>query len=188
MAKIRKTNPTDTRRRDYEPKTDWQKWLKAKLDANTANGTEPQVYQSLHAMITSKGVEIAENYLYRLVRGDPEKYKNARQPSYNVALAVGEVMGDVNGSLTAANFNLPKTPTTVKIKSSDKEDVRIISPDSIKVLDAYENLKDQDKRAVLEHARALARAASEDFHERTDIIGKRSDHDERPVEIEDDSM
>ena len=95
-------NPAgDKRRRDYEPKTKFQKWVKPLLAERGWN------YSDLFRELVVGGEDVTENYLYRIVRGDPEKFKNAARPGYDLAVAIGRILGDVGGAIDAADYALP---------------------------------------------------------------------------------
>lgn len=49
------------------------------------------------------------NYAWKLARGNPNEDPNVqRRPGYEVALAIGEKLGDVQGALAAAEYPLPE--------------------------------------------------------------------------------
>jgi transcriptional regulator with XRE-family HTH domain len=45
--------------------------------------------------------------LWKIARGNPETYPGSSRPEYENALKIGEVLGDVEGSLTAADYPPP---------------------------------------------------------------------------------
>jgi repressor LexA len=89
----------DSRRRDYVPRTSFQRWLKPLLEAR--DWTYADLYRQLVALT---GTEVTENYLYRIVRGDPAQFPNARRPGYELAFAIGRVFGDVRSAVSAAGY------------------------------------------------------------------------------------
>ena len=97
-------NVEDRRKKDYEPKTGFQKWLKPFLKI----GTEQEItYTDIYRRLIDEGIDVTENYVYRIVRGDPDTYKNAARPGYDLALAIGEIVGDPLGGIQSANYKLP---------------------------------------------------------------------------------
>lgn len=122
----------DRRKKDYEPKTDFQRWLKPYLKI----GTDEEIStQNLHKRLEGKKLngdgDYTENYLYRIIRGDPETYPNAARPGWALAFAIGEIVGDTPGAMRAAGYPVPDQKI---IRDGDKlivmgEVYRIIAPD-----------------------------------------------------------
>ena len=78
----------------------------------------------LHGALERRGVDVAElarmtnadySHVWRIARGDPDKYPNSRRPGYDLALAIGEALKDVPGSLAAADWETPALPADQEI-------------------------------------------------------------------------
>ncbi len=98
MSSKQDTNVSDKRRREYEPQTDFQIWVKPHLEARG------WLYTELARQLVRAGLDVTENYVYRVVRGDPERSPNARRPGYEIAFAIGQILGDVAGAVKAAGY------------------------------------------------------------------------------------
>lgn len=167
-------NPSvDGRRKDYEPRTNFQRWLKAYFDKNQTAGIGPTTYKELYELLIARGVEVTDSHLYKIVRGDPAKYPAVR-PGYELAWQIGEIAGDVQGALTASDYPIADTPT---ITSPDGK-TRTVTADGLRFLDAYEGLPEQFREVAQQQIEALHRAANKRYQGRTDIIGKPSDDEE----------
>lgn len=98
MSSKQGTDVSDKRRREYEPQTDFQAWVKPRLEARG------WLYTELARQLVRAGLDVTENYVYRVVRGDVERSPNARRPGYEIAFAIGQIFGDVAGAVKAAGY------------------------------------------------------------------------------------
>lgn len=107
MSNTTDKKTADRRRRDYEPQNAFQAWVKPRLEARK------WTYNELARQLIRDGLDVTENYLYRIVRGDPTRFPNARRPGYEIAFAIGKVLGDIGGAVKAAEYpwvDPPKDP------------------------------------------------------------------------------
>lgn len=58
----------------------------------------------LHRAVVQKGVKVSEAYVYRVVQGRSA----SQQVGYEIALAIGEVLGSAADALRAAGYRLPE--------------------------------------------------------------------------------
>ncbi|WP_395091473.1 LexA family protein [Armatimonas sp.] len=98
MSSKQSTDISDKRRKEYKPQTDFQTWVKPRLEARG------WLYTELARQLVRAGLDVTENYVYRVVRGDPERSPNARRPGYEIAFAIGQVFGDIAGAVKAAGY------------------------------------------------------------------------------------
>ena len=175
MAYIMVTTKTDGRKSDWEARTDFQRWLKPLLVANKGTGKASN-YRELYEALRARGVDVTENHIYKIVRGDPAKYPTNKRPGYEVAVAIGEILGDVTGAVRAADF--PAVATTATASSSDGRQItRVLDADAVRVLDAYEGIPQVMQQAAIQLLQTM-RATDEKYRARTDIIGKHADSDD----------
>jgi hypothetical protein len=88
----------DKRRKDYEPQNPFQAWVKPRLEA------KGWTYAELCRQLIRDGLDVTENYVYRVVRGDPTRFPNARRPGYEIAFAIGKALDDIGGAVKAAEY------------------------------------------------------------------------------------
>jgi hypothetical protein len=102
----------DGRRKDYEPLTPFQVWLKPRLDAKgwTYTDLHRKVLESMNSELLNK-TEYSEQHIYQIVRGDPKKRESAKRPSYVLSYYIGAILGDATGAITAAGYPLPNVAT-----------------------------------------------------------------------------
>lgn len=80
---------------DLTPRTKYQLWLSEALRR-----------RGMDLADLSRAVAREYNYIWKIGNGNPEKYPNARRPGYELALQIGEAVGDVAGSLSAADYTV----------------------------------------------------------------------------------
>ncbi len=146
----------DKRRRGWTARTDFQKWIKPLLDARAADGKWPATYQDLREELRERGVDVKETYIYKLVRGNPAVYATNQRPGYELALAIGQVFGDVEGVLKACGY----TPASQPVSTRDGEE-RVISGMSLQLLDLFEGMREPSRAATLGVAHALLESESD---------------------------
>lgn len=151
--RTRTRSTTDNRTRDYEPKTPFQRFLKPLLVANAQSSRTPSTYQELYPLLLAKGVTASESYIYRIVRGDPIKFPNAKRPGYALALAIGEIFGDAEGALAAADY--PAANTQVVAENDDSGRTRVVSHDTMRLIDGYESLPESSRATVQQVIKTL---------------------------------
>lgn len=104
-----------------------------------------------------------------------------RSPGENITKSLASFLG-LNWQDGVAIIKGLKTEAVTVSGSSSEKTQRVVGADSLKVLDYYERLPPGPLRqAALSHLESLNRIAGEDFHERTDIIGKPADSDEEGI-------
>ena len=85
-------------RREYVPHNDFQRWVKPRLDERDWS------YRDLAKQVHASGQTVSENFLWRVVRGDPARYPSAQRPGYEVAFGIGKALGDAPGAVRAAGY------------------------------------------------------------------------------------
>ena len=91
-------------KREYTPHNDFQRWVKPRLDERDWS------YRDLARQLHASGQAVSENFLWRVVRGDPERYANANRPGYEVAFGIGKALGDAPGAVRAAGYPYQESP------------------------------------------------------------------------------
>ena len=171
---------TDGRTRDWLPRTDFQRWIKPILDANSASGSGPSTYQALYEELRNRGVDIRENTVYKFVRGDPAKFPSNQRPEYDTTLAIGEILGDVFGALRSAGYRIASESATV----AHGAQTRVIDSETLEILDAFEGLPPGPVRdSARKHIEMLRNLSATTYMERTDIIGKRPIEDDEIIRV-----
>ena len=162
---------------DWIPKTDFQRWAKPLLDANAAAGRSPATYQELHRALLQRGFEYGAEYVYKIIRGNPAKMAAAKRPGIEMAIAIGQILGDVQGAMKAADYPLSAEVVASASDSPSAQVTRVISGASLQLLDAFEGIPAELQPSALQIIRTM-RATDKKYQERTDIVGKRADSDE----------
>lgn len=93
----------DRRRKDYTPHTEFQRWLKEKMDARDMTYKDVFAHLVMTRFNENDG-GITENHIYRLARQDPAHYPGAVRPGYELCYAIGQMFGDTKGALDAAGY------------------------------------------------------------------------------------
>lgn len=148
--KLGATVTDDKRRRGWTARTDFQKWIKPLLDGREAAGKWPGTYQDLHQELRERGIDVKETYMYKLVRGNPAVYATNQRPGYELALAIGQIFGDVEGVLKACDYTLASQPVATLGGAG-----RVISGMSLQLLDLFDGLREPSRLATLGVVRAL---------------------------------
>lgn len=91
-------------RREYVPHNDFQRWVKPRLDGRDWS------YRDLARQLHEEGQAVSENFIWRVVRGDPARYANANRPGYEVAFGIGKALGDAPGAVRAAGYPYQEAP------------------------------------------------------------------------------
>ena len=139
----------------FAPRTKYQEWLDGALER--------------------RGVDVAElarmtnadySHVWRIARGDPDKYPNSRRPGYDLALAIGEALKDVPGSLAAAEWETPSLRY-------------VTDPDTARLVELYEGTPPAGKQMILSAAQL-----ANDLSREGAIGGRRADDDDNPTEPE----
>lgn len=81
---------------EFVPRTPYQEWVNPAMKRAGIGISE-----------LAAAVEVDRTYLWRIARGNPEVYPKQRRPGYELAFAIGERLGDVIGSLKAAEYPIP---------------------------------------------------------------------------------
>jgi hypothetical protein len=82
---------------DFEP-TKYQAWINPALKKSR---------MALKALAVK--VDMDYTALWKIARGNPTTYPGSSRPEYVNAVKIGEVLGDVEGSLRAANYLVDDT-------------------------------------------------------------------------------
>jgi hypothetical protein len=93
--------------KDFTPITPYQKWLVPLM-----------IQRELQVADLARLVGKEYNYIYKIVRGDPSSNEGRNnvpsRPGYELAFLIGEALGDVLGSVTAAEYPIPDMTATIK--------------------------------------------------------------------------
>lgn len=101
----------------------------------------------------------------------------AKRPGIETTVAIGNVLGDVVGAMTAAGY--PLSAEVVKSATTDPAApvTRVISGTALQLLDAFEGIPESLQPSALQIVRTM-QATDKKYRERTDIVGKLADSDE----------
>jgi hypothetical protein len=77
----------------------FQEWLEKALDRRGVTLAE-----------LSRMVDADYSHLWKILRGAPAKYPTSARPGFDLAMAIGRELGDVEGALKAAGYDLPEEP------------------------------------------------------------------------------
>jgi hypothetical protein len=117
----------------------FQEWLEQALDRRGITLAE-----------LSRMVDADYSHLWKILRGSPAKYPTSARPGFDLALSIGRELGDVDGALKAAGYDLPEDPAVEMTREADDLDQLIIR--NVGGMDV------QDKRFILEMTERIRRA------------------------------
>lgn len=96
-----------TRKQDWVAHNSFQQWADQRM---TSLGLRPV---DLHRAVLARGVEVAESYIYRVLR---QAHRADDRIGYDLALVIGEILGDGRGALEAAGYRLPEPNQDTRLK------------------------------------------------------------------------
>lgn len=142
--------------------SDFQRWFQRSLERRGISLAE-----------LARRVDSDYTHLWKIMRGDPVKYPTSRRPGYELTVAIGEVLGDLDGALEAAGY--------VSISAHAAMEATFIA-DSLAGPDADEDERESLRREAL--AASVGIEIEPQRHYSESAMELAANYDQLPLELQ----